>query len=162
MSKHNPRLDELHQVMAAHPKKMPLNDRGQLVPDPIPMAPPIGYKAQPSMVEIIRAQVLQVSKEAARQGLETEEEADDFDVGDDVEPSSPYEMDAQSEVPLRVLKARADEATLDYLEAKRDAGLRMQADAAAPKPSSSQSKSAEKEGEAAGVTNNPPAPPSGR
>lgn len=131
MPKHNPLLDELHAAMAAHPKNLPLNDKGQLVPDPIPMAPPIGYSKQPSMAELIRAQVLQVSRDAAREGLETEEQADDFDVGDEPEIRSPYELDAESEVPISVLKHRADEAALNYMEAKREAGLRMQKDAAA-------------------------------
>lgn len=118
-------------AIRAHPKAMPLNDRGQLVPDPTPMAPPIGYKPQPSMVDLIRKEVLRVSQEARRAGFESEEEADDFEVGDDFTPSSPYELDEESEVPIRVLKARADQAQLDYLEAKRGAGLRMQEDAGA-------------------------------
>lgn len=109
-------------------KGQPLNDRGELLPDPTPMAPPIGYKPQPSMMQLIRDQVLLASKEAAAAGFETEEEADDFDVGDEPEITSPYEIDAQSEVPISVLRARAEEAQSEYMEAKRDAGLRMQAD----------------------------------
>jgi len=121
-------------AIAKHPKKMPLNDQGQLVPDPTPMAPPIGFKPQPSMVEIIRKQVQLASEEAKRQGNESLEEADDFDVGDDPEISSPYELDEESEVPIRVLAARAAEAQEQYLEAKRSAGLRMQEDARNPIP----------------------------
>lgn len=116
-------------AIAAHPKKLPLNDRGELIPDPVPMAPPIGYRPQPDMMQMIRDQVRLASIEAERQGLETEDEADDFDVGDDPEIKSPYELDLESEVPIRVLKARAEAAQLDYMEAKREAGLRMQADA---------------------------------
>jgi len=137
-------------AIAKHPKKMPLNEHGQLVPDPVPMAPPIGFKAQPSMVELIRRQVELASAEAKRAGQESLEEADDFDVGDDPEIASPYELDEESEVPIRVLAARAEQAQMDYLEAKRDAGRRMQADssvvpqktgeAAPPKSDESQEK----------------------
>lgn len=70
-----------------------LNDRGQEVLDPRPMAPPIGYKKQPSMVEIVRQQILsaRLAEEAEAAGMETFDEADDFDVSDDFDPSSPYE-----------------------------------------------------------------------
>lgn len=122
-------VDIVRDAMAAHPKKLPLNDRGELIPDPTPMAPPIGYRPQPDMMQMIRDQVRLASIEAARDGLETEDEADDFDVGDDPEIRSPYELDVESEVPIKVLKARAEAAQLDYMEAKREAGLRMQSDA---------------------------------
>lgn len=122
----------LHQVVLdaikLHPKKKPLNEHGQLVPDPVPMAPPVGFKPQPSLSEMIRAQVLAASRDAAREGFETVEEADDFDVGDDPEISSPYEIDTESEVPISVLRARAEAAQAEYMDAKRDAGLRMQDD----------------------------------
>lgn len=116
-------------AMRAHPKKMPLNDRGQLVPDPVPMAPPIGFKPQPSMVELIRDQVRRVSEEAKRDGHESFEDADDFDIGDEPELHSPYEVDLETEVPIKVLRQRAEEAQEEYLAAKREAGERMQKDA---------------------------------
>lgn len=128
------RLKEVEEAMAAHPKGFPLNERGQLIPDNRPMAPPLNYKPQPSMMEIVRQQVLLASREAAAAGMETEEEADDFDVGDEPEIKSPYEIDAESEVPIAVLRARAEAAQADYIEAKRDAGLRMQEDASSPVP----------------------------
>lgn len=70
-----------------------LNDHGHEIPDPTPMAPPVGFKPQPSMVEIVRAQIAgeRLRQEAEAAGLETFEEADDFDVQDDFDPSSPYE-----------------------------------------------------------------------
>lgn len=125
--------ENVREAMKAHPKKLPLNEAGQLIPDPVPMAPPIGYKPQPDMMDMIRHQVRLASMEAERAGLETEDEADDFDVDDDPELKSPYELDAESEVPIKVLKYRADQAQLDYMEAKREAGLRMQADTSLPK-----------------------------
>lgn len=57
-----------------------------------PVAPPIGYIKQPSMVENIRDMVRrEMSIAAAEAGMETFEEADDFEVGDDYDPRSPYE-----------------------------------------------------------------------
>ncbi|AXH75367.1 MAG: hypothetical protein [Microviridae sp.] len=63
------------------------NDAGEFIPDSTPMAPPIGYKRQESMVEIVRRMVrderLAADLDAA--GMETFEDADDFDVGDEGE-----------------------------------------------------------------------------
>lgn len=68
---------------------------GAEMPDPTPMAPPIGYVKQPTMVEhmrqMIRSEHLRLAAEAA--GAETFEEADDFDVPDDLEPLSAYEFE---------------------------------------------------------------------
>jgi len=60
----------------------------------VPIAPPIGYKKQPSMVEIVRDMVRseRLRQAALDSGHETFEEADDFDVGDDPDVlRSPYE-----------------------------------------------------------------------
>lgn len=63
------------------------NDAGKFIPDAVPMAPPIGYKRQPSMVEIVRNMVRseKLAEEARTAGMETFEESEDFDVGDDGE-----------------------------------------------------------------------------
>lgn len=81
---------------------------GGEVLDPTPMQPPLGYKRTPSLAEQIRQQIL-----LAKIGLdddaieETEEEADDFEVGDDYEPLSPHEND---HIPsVKVLKKKAAE-----------------------------------------------------
>lgn len=69
-----------------------LDDRGREVLDDTPVAPPVGYKPTPSMIDHVRAMVRQeLSRKASEEGFETFEEADDFEVGDDYEPSSPYE-----------------------------------------------------------------------
>lgn len=74
---------------------------GAEIPDATPMAPPIGYVKQPSMVEIIRQQIrsAQLAAEAEAAGHETFEEADDFDVGDEFEPISAYEFEEFFEPP---------------------------------------------------------------
>lgn len=60
-------------------------------PDPTPMAPPIGYKKQPSIWEQQREMIRQIRLQEHDDGMETFEEADDFDVDDDFEPSTPFE-----------------------------------------------------------------------
>lgn len=71
-----------------------LDAQRRYIPDPTPVAPPVGYVRQPSLAEQIRTMVrserLRLEVEAA--GAETFEEADDFEVGDDYDPDSPYEM----------------------------------------------------------------------
>lgn len=75
---------------------------GSEVPDATPMAPPIGFKKQPSMVEhmraMVRSEMLRQAAEAS--GNETFEEADDFDVPDDLVPMSGFENDPEFEPPL--------------------------------------------------------------
>lgn len=73
-----------------------------------PMAPPVGFKKAPSMVEHLRSMVRSelLAREVAAQGLETFEEADDFDIADDpVDPSTPYERHFD-DVPVSELRER--------------------------------------------------------
>lgn len=98
---HDPETGEIHdQAPHQEPflrslglRPVVLDDYGREVLDPTPMAPPIGYRPQATMVDIIHAQIrsAQLAKEAQEAGFETFEEADDFDVDDDFDPSSPYE-----------------------------------------------------------------------
>lgn len=78
--------------------------------DPTPMAPPIGYKRQPSMVEIVRSQVRDalLAQALAEQGVETFEEADDFEIGDDYEPDAPWEN--EFDPPITEVLAEAQRA----------------------------------------------------
>lgn len=71
-----------------------LDKRGREIPDPLPMAPPIGYKRSPSLAEQIRAMVVseKLRQEALESGFETFEESDDFEIEDDpADPRTPYE-----------------------------------------------------------------------
>lgn len=72
-----------------------LDELGREINDPTPMEPPLGYVRQPSLAEqirdMVRGEKLRMEAEAA--GMETFEESDDFDVGDDYDPHSPYEND---------------------------------------------------------------------
>jgi len=74
---------ELHErVPSAREKR--LDEKGREIVSPLPMEPPLGYKRQPTMVEIIRQQIQSehLARDLAAQGVETFEEADDFEVGD--------------------------------------------------------------------------------
>lgn len=68
----------------------------------IPIAPPVGYVQQPSLAERIRSMVRSEHLRAAAEGagFETFEESEDFEVGEDYDPKSPYEVDASDGVPL--------------------------------------------------------------
>lgn len=70
-----------------------LNDKGHEVPDPTPVALPVGFRPPPTMVELIRMHVRrELSQAAVADGAESFEEADDFDIEDDrLDPSTPYE-----------------------------------------------------------------------
>lgn len=74
-------------------QEMYLDEHGREIPNPVPMDPPVGYVKSPSIADLIRQQIKAVSAEAAMAGFETEEEANDFDIGDDDEPHSPWEND---------------------------------------------------------------------
>lgn len=70
-----------------------LNERGQEIPDPTPIAPPVGFVKTKSLAEQIREMVRseRLRAEVEAQGMETFEEADDFDVEeDDPLPFTPY------------------------------------------------------------------------
>lgn len=91
-----------------------------VVPDPVPLAPPIGYKKQPSMVELIRDMVRgeRLAAEALASGHETFEDAEDFEVGDEPDyPQAPYGNDFDP--PLKELLKAGDAAVKD--KAQKDA-----------------------------------------
>jgi len=82
------------EAIRNNPKGKPLTASGAEIPCPIPMAPPPGFKKQPSMFEEMRRLIREDKVRAAleAEGLETPEEADDFDVEDEADvPHSPYE-----------------------------------------------------------------------
>lgn len=84
-----------------------LHPDGSPILDPIPIAPPIGYKKAPSMVEIVRDMVRseKLKQEAEAAGHESFEESEDFDVDDEpVQMRSRWEN--QFDPPLdEILKA---------------------------------------------------------
>lgn len=80
------REKSLHSIMH--------DEKGREIPDPLPLEPPIGYKRSPTIAEQLRAMVQgeALAYAARNAGKETFEEADDFDVDDEFDPRSPYEV----------------------------------------------------------------------
>lgn len=68
-------------------------ENGEEIMDPTPIAPPVGYKKAPTIAEQVRNLIRseRLRHEAEAQGYESFEESDDFNVGDDFDPRSPYE-----------------------------------------------------------------------
>lgn len=60
------------------------DQKGREIPDPRPMEMPLGMSKPESMEDMIRRFVRQeASRAASAEGMETFEEADDFDIDDD-------------------------------------------------------------------------------
>lgn len=73
--------------------------------DHTPVALPLNYTKPESLTDLIARVIRAESHRASQQGLETVEEADDFDVEEDhdhIGPFSRYQLtDMQEEMPLR-------------------------------------------------------------
>jgi len=82
-----------------------LDENGHEMPNPTPVQPPIGYRKQKTIAEQIREQIRLASIEAHMAGAETEAEANDFDVGEDMEPHSPWENDFEPDPALEHMLA---------------------------------------------------------
>lgn len=77
---------------------MKYNERGEELPDDTPIELPLRFRHPPSLQEQIRSMIrTEVSVRAASVGMETFEEADDFDVDDENELQSPHELSAMQE-----------------------------------------------------------------
>lgn len=96
---------ETKPVFEASVQSRYLDVNGHEIPNPLPLAPPVGYKKQPSIADQIRQAMRAASLEAAQRGQETEEEANDFNVGEDEEPSSPWEHDFDVDPALEAMLA---------------------------------------------------------
>lgn len=71
-----------------------LDKKGHEVLDDTPVAIPLRFSRPETLAEQVRSLLYgELSRFADSQGYETMEEADDFDVGDDFDPASPYEYD---------------------------------------------------------------------
>lgn len=116
-----------------------LDEKGREILDGTPMQPPVGYKRQPSLAEQIREMVRseRLAQELAAAGHETFEEADDFDVDDEYDPSSPWEQHFDP-TPISELRSR-----LAAAEAAEAAAKEVKTDPPAPSPEPKQNKSNE-------------------
>lgn len=106
-----------------------LTKDGREILDPTPINIPVGYR-QPETLEQKIARMVAIerlSQESAANGGETFEESLDFDVGDDIDPTTPWEVLADREDQLledlkllRIAKKRV-ERVKKKKEAKPDA-----------------------------------------
>ena len=83
-----------------------LDEHGREIPNPVPMQPPIGYVRHKTIAEQMREMIRQASAEASQMGAETEEEANDFDIEEDFDPTSPWEHDFEPDPALEMMIAR--------------------------------------------------------
>jgi len=85
--------EEQEPLKRVRPQHTSLFKNGREYPDPTPVAPPLGFIKQPTLAETMRQMIVgeALRRHARESGLETFDEADDFNVGDDFDPSSPYE-----------------------------------------------------------------------
>lgn len=99
------------------------NERGEELMDSRPLDIPIGFKRPETLAETIQRMVRnEASRVAAANDMETFEEADDFDVGDDYDPSSPWELEFDPELGKEVpkeVKAELDRSRAQFDEAVR-------------------------------------------
>lgn len=75
---------------------------GRELPDPVPVAPPVGYTAPPSLADMIRRMVQNefFNRAVEQEGFDTFEEGEDFEVEDDpLDPHTAYE--AVFDVPAK-------------------------------------------------------------
>lgn len=78
--------------------KSRLNEKGHETLDDTPLAIPVGFRQPESLSDTIKRLVrTELSNTARASGAETFEESDDFNVGDDFDPSSPWELKADQE-----------------------------------------------------------------
>lgn len=88
-----------------------LDKNGHEIPDSRTLAPALNLRPEPTLAERIReiTRSERLRQEAIAAGHETFEEADDFEVGDDYDPESPYEM--EFDPPPRPQAAPAEAGT---------------------------------------------------
>lgn len=74
--------------------------------DGTPLSPPLGYQRKPSLAEQIRQQIIAAKLDALQELAESEDEADDFEIGDDWDPTSPHENEGAP--TIKELRERVD------------------------------------------------------
>lgn len=102
-----------------------LDENGHEVPDQEPVHIPAGFRRPESLAEQVQRLVRgAISRQAELAGHESFEEAEDFDVDDESEPTTPYEtfFDPVLGKELTPQEFKANEAVYRrrYLEAQRD------------------------------------------
>lgn len=97
---------------------MNYNARGEELPDDTPLELPLKFRRPPSLQEQIKAMVRsELSQAASDHGMESFEEADDFDVADDIDLRSHHELTPMQE---EARYAKQDASDLDKVKKKED------------------------------------------
>lgn len=109
------------------------DEEGREIPDSTPLELPLGMKRPDTLAEQVQRLVRrQLSDYAALHGHESFEEAEDFDVDEDFDPSTPYEEEFDPILGKNLTPAdfldpeRRDYLKEQYLQAERNA-IRAQA-----------------------------------
>lgn len=98
-------------------------DEGYEIVDEVPVASPLDLQKAPSLYEMVQQQLMAENIKAweAEFGTETEEEADDFYVEDDIEPMSMHEND---HVPtIAELRKQVEEINKEIEQRNRESYL---------------------------------------
>jgi len=85
-----------------------LDQNGHEIPDATPVARPLKISTRPSSLDELKQLLRIVSREAEQSGTESFEEAEDFDVGDDSEPYSRWEIPSDEDLQGFVEQLRAE------------------------------------------------------
>lgn len=80
---------------------------GREIPNKTPVAIPVGYHRPEPLESMIARMIRAAGVNAGREGKETFEEADDFDVDDDEKLVSPYQFNEMQEENLAIGKRDA-------------------------------------------------------
>lgn len=104
----------LHDIRHVTKKDDP--NYGKELLDPVPMQPPAHYQRPPSLIETVREQIRAHHRLAADAEMDTEEDADDFEMDDDAnDPHSKYENDFEPSIKeLKNNRARIERAIADF------------------------------------------------
>lgn len=106
---------------------MRYNERGEELPDPTPLELPVGFTRPPTLDELVARLVVDpaMQRELKDAGFETEEEANDFDVPDEMpDPTSPYQNEdtlvTEADEIRNGFRPKIDVNAV-YIKAKREA-----------------------------------------
>lgn len=104
---------------------MKYDSQGRELPDPTPVALPAGRRLPESLESMLARMVRgHVSQLAEREGLETFEEANDFEIESDDEPLTAYEQQDMKLEALADEKRRLDELEDAFDEEQKAAKVR--------------------------------------
>lgn len=99
------------------------NDRGEEIMDKTPVSKSMRFKPQSEYARIRALIRAELSQEANNQGFETEAEANDFSVGDDFDPSTPYEETFDPESGVSNFERKfSEEKPIDQTASKKGDG----------------------------------------